>query len=242
MPEGTTTFNTPPAGVGTSSLSSTPKLGFHLGEPTPEASPVKEPEEPTTPGLKCGRRTSGTQTPGLASPMEKWQKDPVDKKGILNPVSKPNKWLNYMRTEHPVVPHWWEDLVEKKRGLPQEKQIEQAKDLANQIFQTFWLPRAQVHVGGKPSVINTPSSLGMLIHGVEGSIGCRDIRCSYLVDRVKECIIAYGKVLKTLAGTKSGTIPPCMKELIRMIGPYVPVTESEIIKPWPIGGFLLVDH
>ena len=47
------------------------------------------------------------------------------------------KWLNYMRTEHPVLPYWWEDLVEKKRGLPRKKQTELAKDLANQIFQTF---------------------------------------------------------------------------------------------------------
>ena len=26
-----------------------------------------------------------------------------------------------------------------------------------------------------------------------------------------------------------------------MVGPHIPVTESEIIKPWPIGGFQLVD-
>ena len=119
-----------------------------------------------------------------------------------------------MRTEHLVVPYWWEDLVEKKRGLPWEKQTKQAKDLANQIFQTFWLPRAQVHVGGKPSVMITPSSLGMLICGVEGSIGCRDIRCSHLVDKVKECIVAYGKVLKSLTAVKSDAVPPCVKELI----------------------------
>ena len=82
----------------------------------------------------------------------------------------------------------------------------------------------------------------MLIHGEESSIGCRDIRCSHLVDRVKECIIAYGKVLKTLATKKSDAIPPCIKELIQMVGPYIPVTKSEIIKPWPIGGFLLANH
>ena len=90
-------------------------------------------------------------------------------------------------------------------------------------------------------MINTPSSLGTLICRVEGSIGCRDVRCSYLMDRVKECIIAYGKVLRTLAGAKLGTIPPCVEELIRMVGPYIPVTESEIIRPWPIEGFQLVD-
>ena len=27
-----------------------------------------------------------------------------------------------------------------------------------------------------------------------------------------------------------------------MVGPYIPVTESEIIKPWPMGGFLLTDQ
>ena len=26
-----------------------------------------------------------------------------------------------------------------------------------------------------------------------------------------------------------------------MVGPYIPVTESEIVKPWPIGGFLLAN-
>ena len=90
-------------------------------------------------------------------------------------------------------------------------------------------------------MINTPSSLGMLVRGEEGSIGCRDIRCSHLMDRVKEHVIAYRKVLKTLATMKLDAIPPCIKELIQMIGPYIPVTESEIIKPWPIGGFLLVN-
>ena len=106
MPEGTTTPDTPPMRAGTSSLGSTPDLGFHLGEPTPEALPEKGPEEPTFPGLKHSRRTSGMQTPGLASLMEKWQKDLVDGKGIPNPVSEPKSWLSYMRTEHPVVPHW----------------------------------------------------------------------------------------------------------------------------------------
>ena len=134
MPKGTTTPNTPPVVVGTSSLSSTPDLGFHLGEPTLEASLEKEPEEPTLPRLKCSRRTLGMQTPGLASLMEKQQKDPVDGKGIPNPVSKPKSWLSYMRIEHPVVPHWWEDLVEEKRGLHKEQLTKQAKDLANQIF------------------------------------------------------------------------------------------------------------
>ena len=91
-----------------------------------------------------------------------------------------------MRIEHPVEPFWWEDLIEKKRGLLQKKQMEQAKDLANQVFQTFQLPGAQVHAGGKPGIINMPSSLGMLIYGEDSSIGCRDVRCSHLVDKVKE--------------------------------------------------------
>ena len=71
-PEGTTTPETPPLGAGTSSLSSTPDLGFHLGEPTPEVLLEKgEPEGPTFPRLKHGRRTSGMQMPGLALLMEK---------------------------------------------------------------------------------------------------------------------------------------------------------------------------
>ena len=41
---------------------------------------------------------------------------------------------------------------------------------------------------------------------------------------------------------KRDVIPPCVRELIRMVGPYIPVTEMEIVKPWPIGGFLLADH
>ena len=26
-----------------------------------------------------------------------------------------------------------------------------------------------------------------------------------------------------------------------MVGPYIPITETEIVRPWPIGGFLLAD-
>ena len=26
-----------------------------------------------------------------------------------------------------------------------------------------------------------------------------------------------------------------------MVGPYIPVTEQEILKPWPVGGFQLAD-
>ena len=87
-------------------------------------------------------------------------------------------------TKH--CPFWWEDLMEEKRGLSQGRQMEHTKDLANQIFQTFQLPGAQVQAGGKPSLINMPSSLGTLICGEENSIGCRDVTCSHLVDKVKE--------------------------------------------------------
>ena len=52
-------------------------------------------------------------------------------------MDEPKRWLNYMRTKHLVEPFWWEDLIEKKRGILQERQMEQAKDLVNQIFQTF---------------------------------------------------------------------------------------------------------
>ena len=45
-------------------------------------------------------------------------------------------------------------------------------------------------------MINTPSSLGALICRAEGSIGYGDVRCSYLVDQVKEHIVTYGKVLR----------------------------------------------
>ena len=86
-------------------------------------------------------------------------------------MKDPKGWLNFMRAEHPVIPPWWEELVEAKKGVPRENQKEQAKDLANQVFQTFQLPGAQVHSGGRPSIINVPSSLGALIRGVEGSIG-----------------------------------------------------------------------
>ena len=99
-----------------------------------------------------------------------------------DPVKDPKGWLNYMRAKHPVIPHWWEELVEVKKGLPREHQVEQAKDLANWVFQTFQLPGAQVHARGQSTMINTPSSLGALIHGVEGSIRYRDVRRSYLVD------------------------------------------------------------
>ena len=71
-PERAMTPDTPPLGVGTSSLSSSPNLGFHLGEPTPEISlEKKEPEDPTFPKLKHGRGTSGMQMPGSALLMEK---------------------------------------------------------------------------------------------------------------------------------------------------------------------------
>ena len=69
--------------------------------------------------------------------MEKQPKDLVSKKCILNLVDKPKRWLSYMQTEHLVELFWWEDLIEKKRGLLQERQAEHAKDLSNQIFQTF---------------------------------------------------------------------------------------------------------
>ena len=69
--------------------------------------------------------------------MLKWQKDLVSERCMLDLVDEAKKWLNYMRTKHPVEPFWWEDLIEKKRELSQEKQTEQAKDLANQVFQTF---------------------------------------------------------------------------------------------------------
>ena len=97
----------------------------------------EEPEDPTLPKLKHGRGTLGTQTPGSASLMYKHLRDPVREKCILNPVDKPKRWLNYMRTKHPVEPFWWEDLIEKKMGLLQERQAEHTKDLSNQIFQTF---------------------------------------------------------------------------------------------------------
>ena len=117
-PEKATTPNITSPGVGTSSLGSTPDLGFHIGEPTPETLPdEEEPEDPALPKLKCGRGTPGTQTPGLTSPMGKCLKDTVREKCILNPVDEPKRWLNYMRTKHPVELFWWEDLIEKKRGL-----------------------------------------------------------------------------------------------------------------------------
>ena len=77
----------------------------------------EEPEDPFFPKLKCSRGTPGTQTPRSTSPMGKHPKDPVREKHIPNPVDEPKKWLNYMRTKHPVEPSWWVDLVEKKRGL-----------------------------------------------------------------------------------------------------------------------------
>ena len=64
------------------------------------------------------QRNPVTQTPGLTSPMGKCPKDLVREKCIPNPVDNPKRWLNYMRTEHPVELFWWEDLIEKKRGLP----------------------------------------------------------------------------------------------------------------------------
>ena len=108
----------PPAEAGTSSLGSTPDLGFNLGEPTPEPLLERRVEESTFPRLKWGRKPSGPQTPGSASPMGKWSKDPTNGKSMPDPVKEPKDWLNYMRAEHPVIPHWWEDLVETKKGLP----------------------------------------------------------------------------------------------------------------------------
>ena len=104
--------------VGTPSLGSTPDLGFHIGEPSPEVSLAKEePEDPYLPKLKCSRGTLGTQTPRLTSLMGKCPKDPVGEKSLPNPVEEPKKWLNYMNTEHPVEPSWWMDFVERKKGL-----------------------------------------------------------------------------------------------------------------------------
>ena len=80
--------------------------------------------------------------------------------------------------------------------------MEHAKDLSNQIFQTFRLPRAQVKAGGKPSLINIPACLGSLVRGEENSIGCRDARHSHLIDKLKERVVAYGKVLRTLTAKK----------------------------------------
>ena len=89
--------------VGTSSLGSTPDLGFHIGELTPEASPAKEESEgPYLPRLKCGRGTPGLQMPKSTSPMGKHTKEPVGKRHIPNPVKEPIEWLNYIKTEHPV--------------------------------------------------------------------------------------------------------------------------------------------
>ena len=42
----------------------------------------------------------------------------------------------------------------------------------------------------------------MLVHGEENLIGCRDMRCSHLIDKVKEWVVAYGKVLRTLTAKK----------------------------------------
>ena len=63
-------------------------------------------------------------------------------------------------------------------------------------------------VGGKPSLINIPASLGALVCGEENSIGCRDVRCSHLIDKVKERVVAYWKVLRTLTAKKQHVIPP----------------------------------
>ena len=172
----------PSVEAGTSSLGSTPDLGFNLEELTPESLPEQRAEGPTPLGAKRSQKPSEPRTPGSASPMGKRSKDPSTRETVPDPVKDPKGWLNYMRAEHPVIPHWWEELVEAKKGVPQGNQVEQAQDLANQVFQTFRLPGAQVHAGGRPGVINVPSSLGALIRGAEGSIGYRDVRRANLVD------------------------------------------------------------
>ena len=120
--------------------------------------------------------------------------------------------------------------------------MELTKDLSNQIFQTFRLPGAQVKAGGKPTQLNVPASLGMMVHEEERAIGYWDVRCSHLLDKVKEWVITYGKVLKSKTAKEQDVVPPCVKELVQLVGPYILITEVEIMEPWPIGGYLLADH
>ena len=127
----------PSAEARTSSLGSTPDLGFNLEDLTTESSPEEMMEGPTCPGVKRSRRPSEPRTPGSASPMGKRSKDPSAGTTAPDPVKDPKSWLNYMRAEHPVIPHWWGELIEAKKGVSRENQKEQAKDLANQVFQTF---------------------------------------------------------------------------------------------------------
>ena len=134
------------------------------------------------------------------------------------------------------------DFVEKKRGLSWDKQVEHTRDLLNQIFQTFRPPGSQVEAGGEPSPINVPASLGTFICGQESSISYWDVRHSHLIDKVKEQVVTYGKVLKSIITKEWDMVPPCVKELIWLVGPYIPITEADIMRPWPIGGFLLADH
>ena len=61
----------PSAEAGTSSLGSTPDLGFNLEELTPESSPEKRAEGPTPPGAKRSQKPSEPWTPRSVSPMGK---------------------------------------------------------------------------------------------------------------------------------------------------------------------------
>ena len=96
--------------------------------------------------------------------------------------------------------------------------------------------------GGEPTPLNVPASLGPLDHEEEKAIGYQDMRHSHLLDKVKEWVVTYGKVLKSIITKEWDVVPPCVKELIWLVGPYIPIMEAEIMKPWPIGGFLLADH
>ena len=64
----------------------------------------------------------------------------------------------------------------------------------------------------------------------------------HLLDKVKEQATAYGKILKWKMAKEWDVVPPCVKELVWLVGPYILITEAEIMEPWPIGGYLLADH
>ena len=67
------------------------------------------------------------------------------------------------------------------------------------------------------------------------------MRHSHLLDRVKEQAITYRKILKWKTGKEQDVVPPCIKELVQLVRPDIPITEEEIMEAWPLEGYLLAD-